>query len=77
MRRIVSTFPRLVWLNTEAEQHWDYSPSVSLTRELIGDRMFPLTLAGLDGAIRELRRPLARSGTSASPRPDRPQPAAP
>jgi hypothetical protein len=50
---------------------------VQITRELIGDRMFPLTLAGLDDAIRELRRPLARSpripdGTT----PDAPRPGA-
>jgi hypothetical protein len=34
---------------------------VQVTRELIGQRMFPLTLAGLDGAIRELRRISVRS----------------
>ena len=57
MRRIVASFPRLVWLNPEPPERWDYAPSVRVTRELIGDRMFPLTLAGLDGAIRQLRRP--------------------
>ena len=61
MRRIVAAFPRLVWLNPEPQERWDYAPSVSVTRELIGGRMFPLTLAGLDGAIRELRRPFERS----------------
>ncbi|MBX5461257.1 MAG: VWA domain-containing protein [Steroidobacteraceae bacterium] len=61
MQRIVAAFPRLVWLNPEPPERWDYTPSVQITRELIGDRMFPLTLEGLDSAIRELRRPLARS----------------
>ncbi len=60
MQRIVAAFPRLVWLNPERQEHWEYSPSVGITRELIGERMFPLTLAGLDAAIRELRRPLVR-----------------
>jgi hypothetical protein len=34
---------------------------VRLTRELIGERMFPVTMAGLDRAIDELRRPLSRA----------------
>ncbi len=65
MRRIVAAFPRLVWLNPERQDYWGYAPSVQLTRDLIGDRMFPLTLAGLDNAIRELRRPVARATFSA------------
>lgn len=61
MRRITAAFPRLVWLNPEPQDHWAYTPSVQITRELIGERMFPLTLAGLDAAIRELKRPVTRS----------------
>jgi len=57
MRRLCAAFPRLVWLNPEPPARWEYSPSVRLTRELVGGRMFPLTLAGLDHAISELRRP--------------------
>ena len=66
MQRIVVAFPRLVWLNPEPQDRWSYTPSVKITRGLIGDRMFPLTLAGLDSAIRELRRPLVRSGAKLS-----------
>ncbi|HYC10649.1 MAG TPA: hypothetical protein VEC10_13495, partial [Steroidobacteraceae bacterium] len=56
MRRLCAAFPRLVWLNPEDPARWEYSPSLRLTRELVGGRMFPLTLAGLDQAISELRR---------------------
>ena len=56
MRRIATHFPRLVWLNPEPEEHWKWTPSIGLTRELIGDRMFPLTLDGLDRAMSELKR---------------------
>jgi uncharacterized protein len=66
MRRIAAHFPRLVWLNPEAEERWKWTPSVAMTRELIGNRMFPLTLAGLDGAMRELKR---RSPGWSSPNP--------
>jgi uncharacterized protein with von Willebrand factor type A (vWA) domain len=64
MRRLSAAFPRLVWLNPEPAARWTYSPSTAITRELIAGRMFPLTLAGLDLAIGELRRPL--SGAAAA-----------
>src|SRR5688572_967573 len=56
MTRFTRHFPRLVWLNPEAEDRWEWTPSVAITRELVGDRMFPLTLDGLDRAMRELRQ---------------------
>ena len=61
MQRLVAAFPRLVWLNPEPRERWEYTPSVRMARDLIGARMFSLTLEGLDAAIRELRRPLMRS----------------
>src|SRR6185369_8288970 len=56
MTRIAAHFPRLAWLNPEPEERWQWSPSVEITRSLIGNRMFPLTLRGLDDAMRELKR---------------------
>lgn len=56
MRRITAHFPRVVWLNPEPRERWDWTPSLQLTRQLLGERMFPLTLRGLDDAMRELRR---------------------
>ena len=66
LQRIAAHFPRLVWLNPEPEDHWQWTPSISLTRELIADRMFPLTLDGLDRAMRELkhRTPYTRPDVS-------------
>jgi uncharacterized protein with von Willebrand factor type A (vWA) domain len=54
LQRLVRTWPHHVWLNPEPQQRWDYTPSVQITRELIEDRMFPLTLGGLDQAIKAL-----------------------
>lgn len=55
MKRLTNVFPRLVWLNPDAEQRWEYSPSVRVVQELVGaDRMFPMTLEGLDHAMRRL-----------------------
>jgi uncharacterized protein with von Willebrand factor type A (vWA) domain len=59
MARIAAHFPRLVWLNPEPEDRWKWTASVAMTRQLIGDRMFPLTLHGLDAAMRELKRAAA------------------
>jgi uncharacterized protein len=62
MQRVAARFPRLVWLNPEDPQRWEHSPSARITRELVHGRMFPLSVAGLDLAIRELRKPLGGAG---------------
>jgi uncharacterized protein with von Willebrand factor type A (vWA) domain len=56
MQRLLDVYPRVAWLNPEPEKHWDYTPSIKLTQELLGDRMYPMTLAGLDDATRALAR---------------------
>jgi uncharacterized protein len=61
MQRMTATYPRLVWLNPEDPQRWEYTASVRIARELVGDRMFPVTIQGLDSAIAALRRPLGRT----------------
>jgi uncharacterized protein with von Willebrand factor type A (vWA) domain len=55
LQRIAGHFPQLVWLNPEDEEHWKWTASIGLTREIVADRMFPLTLHGLDSAMRALR----------------------
>ena len=54
IKRLLNTYPKAVWLNPEPQERWEYTPSTKLIRELMGDRMYPLTIAGLDDAIREL-----------------------
>jgi uncharacterized protein len=56
MQRMVNTYPAAVWLNPTPEAHWGYSQSTKIMKELLKDRMFPLTLEGLDDAMRELVR---------------------
>ncbi len=55
LQRLLDTYPKAIWLNPEPEQRWDFTPSIRMTRELMGDRMFPLTIAGLDAGIRKLQ----------------------
>ena len=54
MRRMTSTYPKLIWLNPTPQDYWNYTHSIDMVRELIGDRMFPLTLNGLDQGMRYL-----------------------
>ncbi len=54
--RLLEAYPHAIWLNPQPEGHWEYTPSIQMTRELMKDRMYPLTLEGLDRAIRELQR---------------------
>jgi uncharacterized protein len=56
MQRLVRAYPHLVWLNPQRAEHWEHISSVGVTRELVGGRMFPLTIEGIMDAIRELRR---------------------
>jgi hypothetical protein len=54
IKRLLNAYPKAIWLNPEPEKRWEYTPSVKLTRELMDDRMFPLTLSGLDDGIKAL-----------------------
>jgi len=52
--RVSKTYSNVVWLNPTPERHWDYTPSIGAIRQLMDDRMYPLTLAGLEAAMKRL-----------------------
>ena len=56
LQRIAANFPRTVWINPAPERYWSYSPSRELIARIFEGRMFPLTLEGLDRAMRDLAR---------------------
>lgn len=56
LQRFTSTFPHFVWLNPEPEGLWQYRQSIALIRQLMNGRMFPLTMNGLEGAMRLLSK---------------------
>ena len=56
LQRVMQTYPATVWLNPTPERQWSYSTSTKLVRQLLHDRMYPLTLDGLSAAMRELTR---------------------
>ena len=54
LKRLLEAYPHAAWLNPMAESIWPHYQSVEMVRKLVDGRMFPLTLAGLDSAMREL-----------------------
>lgn len=56
LQRLTNTYPAAAWLNPVPENHWGYSQSTKIIQQAMNNRMFPLTLAGLDDAMRELTR---------------------
>ncbi|MFT4726392.1 MAG: hypothetical protein ACI9UN_000887 [Granulosicoccus sp.] len=58
LKRLQHAFPHCVWLNPESPEWWQSTPSVRLTKELMEDRMYPMTVDGLQSAIQALKTPL-------------------
>ena len=56
MQRILDIYSHAVWINPVPEKYWQGTASVQLIRQLMAGRMYPLTLSGLDSAMRELSR---------------------
>jgi uncharacterized protein with von Willebrand factor type A (vWA) domain len=56
MHRVLNVYPKAVWLNPVPEGYWETSPSIRLMKQIMGHRMFPMTLDGLERAMKELSR---------------------
>jgi uncharacterized protein len=56
IERMLNIYPHAVWLNPVPEKHWSYSQSINMIGQLMENRMYPLTLEGLDRAMKELVR---------------------
>jgi len=56
LERLLHVYSKAVWLNPVPERWWSHTQSVGMIEQIVGGRMFPLTLEGLDDAIRELSR---------------------
>lgn len=54
LQRLTDHYPKVAWLNPEPEQRWSQVPSIQIIQRLVEQRMFPLTLQGLDRAMRSL-----------------------
>jgi len=57
LQRISDIYPNLIWLNPSPQKYWAYSQSTQIIQEIIGtDRMFPMTLSGIEEAMKLLAR---------------------
>jgi uncharacterized protein with von Willebrand factor type A (vWA) domain len=56
IKRLTNAFPKHAWINPEPQGVWQYRQSISIVQQLVAHRMFPLTLAGLEGAMRLLSK---------------------
>jgi uncharacterized protein with von Willebrand factor type A (vWA) domain len=48
MTRVAETYDKLIWLNPVREDYWEHTPTIQRVRQILEDRMFPLTLGGLE-----------------------------
>ena len=56
LQRLADIYSRCVWLNPVPENQWGWTQSIGMIQKLMADRMFPLTIEGLDRAVRDLKR---------------------
>ncbi len=54
--RLLEKYPKSVWLNPEPERLWEYRHSIQILRDIMGARMYPLTIEGLERAMRQLNK---------------------
>ena len=54
--RLLDHYPKSVWLNPEPERLWEYRHSIQILRDIMGTRMFPLSIEGLERAMRQLNK---------------------
>ena len=56
LQRVTNIYEHAIWLNPSPEKYWPYTQSIEMIKQLLSDRMYPLTIEGLDSAMRELVR---------------------
>ena len=56
LKRVTETWDRIAWINPTPEKYWSYTPSIQMINEVLGHRMHPMTLSGLEAAMRDLAR---------------------
>jgi uncharacterized protein len=56
LQRLTQAFPKFVWINPEPQNIWPYRQSIGMVQQIMNQRMFPLTLQGLESAMRLLSK---------------------
>lgn len=56
MQRLLQAWPKAVWLNPEPQAYWQYRQSIAILRDIMHERMFPITMDGIERAMRLLSK---------------------
>jgi len=56
MQRVQDTFDKVIWINPTPQDTWEYSTAVALTKKLVDDQMFPLTIRGIEDGMNVLSK---------------------
>ena len=56
LQRLTQAFPKFVWINPEPQGVWQYRQSIAILQQLMNHRMYPLTLKGIEEAMRQLTK---------------------
>jgi uncharacterized protein with von Willebrand factor type A (vWA) domain len=56
LQRLLHAFPKFAWINPEPQGVWEYRQSISIIQQIMSNRMYPLTLKGLEDAMRMLSK---------------------
>jgi uncharacterized protein len=56
LNRAMETWKANIWINPLSENHWQYTHSIQMIREICGERMYPMTLKGIEEGMKELVR---------------------
>ena len=56
LQRLIHAFPKFAWINPESQGVWEYRQSIAIIQQIVSNRMFPLTLKGLEEAMRMLNK---------------------
>ena len=56
MSRLLNTYEKLIWLNPEPENTWKYTQSTQMIKDMLEDRMYPLTVDGLEKGMTDLSK---------------------
>ncbi|MEL7415680.1 MAG: VWA domain-containing protein, partial [Pseudomonadota bacterium] len=56
LARVREKWPSAIWINPIPSNHWGYTHSIGMIQEIFTDRMYPMTLKGIEAGIKELGR---------------------
>jgi hypothetical protein len=56
LSRLINTFPKHAWINPEPQGVWQYRQSIGIIQQIVGNKMYPMTLKGLEDAMRQLTK---------------------